>query len=155
MRNNQKGITIVTLTITIILMIILVGVTTVSIVNIVDKAETQEIISNMILIQTKVKIIMEQDSFNGGTGTYYVGTKLKDVSNKSQIAGNAVPTAELDSETYYIFNEDALKKAGLEAIQLEQDEVYIVNYQNGEVYYPKGINDFNGNLIYKLSDVIN
>lgn len=151
---NKKGITLVSLAITIVVMIILAGAITITSIDIVERGKMQQIVSDMILIQTKVKIIIEQVSFSGDTSTYYVGRKLSQQSNKAQLAGQALSAAELESNMYYVYDQTTLESIGLEGIKLSENEIYIVNYENGEVIFPKGVKNSSGEIVYKLSDMM-
>jgi len=153
MLKNKKGITLVSIIITIIVMIILAGIG-IATSDIIGRAYTQKITSNMILIQTKVKILMEKASFNQDTSTYYLGRKLKDQPNKSQIAGQALSASELEEDTLYVYDKETLESMGLEGIELYNDQVYIINYANGEVIFPDGLKNSLGTIVYRLSDLI-
>ena len=149
---NNKGITLVTLVITIVVMAILAGVT-VATTNLVEESVRQKKITNMKLIQIKAKIIMEKVEFNNNDTSMYVGTKLSTAPNKAQIAGNALDANEQLEETYYIYDANTLKSINLEGINLEEGEVYIVDYSDGDVIAPEGLKSSSGEIVYRLSEV--
>lgn len=151
MKKNAKGITLVILTITIMIMIILAGVT-ITTNDIIQRARIQNAYSNMILIQTQVKIISERVSFDEDT-SIYVGKKLKDQSNKASIAKGALTSAELESDNFYIYDRATLDSIGLEGIELPNNQVYIVNYQTCDIIWPIGIKNEEGSTVYRLSEL--
>ena len=151
---NNKGITLVALVITIIIMAILAGFT-VTTTNLVEKSQSQKILSDMVLIQTKVKIIMDKVAFNDNDTSIYVGKKLADAPNKAQIVGEALTASEQLKETYYIYDNATLKSINLEGIKLDDGEVYIVDYSDGDVIAPKGVTLTSGKTVYRLSEVQN
>ena len=85
---NKRGITLIALTITIVILIILVGVGGTVSVRLIRKGKEQSLVSDMLQIQAKVKIIMERVAFNGDT-SIYIGTKLKDAGNNRSFKGRS------------------------------------------------------------------
>lgn len=130
MEKNNRGITIISLLITIIVLLILSGIT-IAVSNIIEKAEKQQITTDMLLIQTKVKILMEKVSFNGDTETYYIGNR----HDSGDFAG------------LYEYDRATLDSIGLEGIKL-RDNKYLVDYQTGDITYQKG------ETVLKLSELI-
>lgn len=151
----NKGISLVSLVVTIIIMLILAGVTIYT-SNIIENAQFQKVFSNMQLIKTKVNIINEKVLFEGAQSKtkYYVGLCLKDQSNKAQLAGNSLTAEELEDENYYIYNQAVLNSIGLNSVKLKSGEIYIVNYRSGDIIYPKGCKDMDGNTVYRLSEMM-
>ena len=152
MRNNEKGVTLIALVITIIIMSIL-AITTITTGDLIGKAKFQSIASNMLLIQAKVRIINERFSFNEDP-SIYVGKKLKDQTDKSIIANGALTSTELDNENLYVYDRDTLDSIGLEGINLPNDTIYIVNYENCDIIWPSGVENENGEKLYKLSEIL-
>lgn len=149
----RKGIALVSLTVTIVIMLILTGVTFAT-SKIIEKARIQNLATNMMLIQTKVKIINERIAFNGDT-SIYVGKKLKNQTNKDSIANGVLTSGELQSDSYYIYDRETLNSIGLEGIKLAENEVFIVNYDTCEIIWPKGLTNEDGVVVYKLSEIVN
>ena len=126
MSKSEKGVTLVALLVTIIVMLIIAGVT-VATSSIIDKVQTQQAVANMLLIQTKVKIIMEKASFAGTTEGYYVG-----IPQESGL---------------YEYDEATLRDMDLGTIK-PNGEKYLVNYATGDITYQKG------DKVFSLSDMI-
>lgn len=149
----RKGIALVSIIVTIVIMLILTGVTFAT-SKIIEKARIQNLATNMMLIQTKVKIINERIAFNGDT-SIYVGKKLKNQTNKDSIANGVLTSGELQSDSYYIYDRETLNSIGLEGIKLAENEVFIVNYDTCEIIWPKGLTNEDGVVVYKLSEILN
>lgn len=152
MKKNDSAIALTTLAITIAVILIITGITIES-SNIIEKARIQNLASNMILIQTKVKIINERVAFNGDT-SIYVGLKLKDQANKASIANGALTSSELESDSLYVYDRATLNSIGLESIKLGQNEVFIVNYDTCEVIWPKGQKNEDGVKVHRLTEIM-
>lgn len=149
----RKGIALVSLIITIVIMLILTAATFAT-SKIIEKARIQNLATNMMLIQAKVKIINERIAFNGDT-SIYVGKKLKDQANKESIANGVLTSGELQSDSFYIYDRETLNTIGLEGIKLAKNEVFIVNYDTCEIIWPKGLTNTDGDIVYKLSEIVN
>lgn len=149
----RKGIALVSLIIIIVIMLILTAATFAT-SKIIEKARIQNLATNMMLIQTKVKIINERIAFNGDT-SIYVGKKLKDQANKENIANGVLTSGELQSDSLYIYDRETLNTIGLEGIKLAENEVFIVNYATCEIIWPKGLTNADGDIVYKLSEIVN
>ena len=138
---NKKGITIIALVITVIIMLILVGVTIKVGTNSIDEAEKEDIITNMISIKTRAKIVKDQYNFKDIQSL--VGTNLSEPGNYNiEIIKNNIPD---ENETNcYIWTQEDLNNQGLTSIKSNELNFYVVYYgddNNGiEVYYSKGIN---------------
>ncbi len=130
---NKNGITIVALVITVVVMLILVGVTIEMGTKSIDESEKQDIITNMISIKTKAKIV--KDKYNFKDIENLVGTKLAETVE-------GIPEGK--KENCYIWTQDDLNSQELSSIKVDEDKFYIIYYgdnSNGiEVYYSKGIN---------------
>ena len=121
MVKGTKGVTVVALIITVVVMLILAGAT-IATSELIDRAQEQKIVTNLALIQTKVKIIMEKATFNGDS-SYYVGVL--------QTSG--------DYEGMYEYTERVLRENGLDAIANRLDgEKYYIDYTTGDIVYSKG-----------------
>lgn len=151
----DKGISLITLVLTVIIMLILASITVFT-GNIIEKAQFQEICTNMQLIKSKVNIIKEKVLFEGEQSKtkYYIGIKLKEQEDKAELAGHSLNDEELEDENYYIYNQDVLNSIGLNAIKLEENDIYIVNYNTQDVIYPNGCKDMDENIVYRLSEMM-
>lgn len=151
MNKNQKGITIVSLIITIILLLIISGITVYIGTGVIKQATLQTVNTNMMLIQAKTKTIAEQAKFNNNQDNYK-GTVLSDVSGNKKI-DKLIETGIIeDKSKHYLLSKDDLVSMGLEKIDIEDG--YIVNYETEEVIYVKGYEN-EGVTYHKLNDMKN
>ena len=144
---NEKGITIVTLVITIVIMIILAGVVTSNGIQSVKNAQKTVFISEMEMIQAKVNTIYEERKSNNQNLEYYnnIGQDISVVdSNKiTQVLGSS-------TEGFKYFSKEDLRKISLDNIT--QD--VLINFDTREVASLKGI-EIDGVTYYKLKDIPN
>lgn len=119
-----------------------------------QKKESDDIITNMLIIQGKVKLISGEAEVNSNEDNY-VGAKLSEYNNqdiKSTILNIGIE--ESSFENYYILNKENLDNMGISSeLKNIQDNEYIVNYIDTEVIYIKGIN-IDDDVKYKLSDIL-
>lgn len=151
MNKNQKGITIVSLVITIILLLIIGGITVTIGTSVIKQANLQTVNTNMMLIQAKTKTIAEQAKFNNNQDNYK-GTVLSEVSGNKKIDKLLEAGIIEDTSKYYLLSKEDLVSMGLEKIEIEDG--YIVNYETEEIIYVKGYEN-GGETYYKLDDMKN
>ena len=126
----EKGITLVALVITVILMMILVGVTVHFSTDAIEKANLEDIKTDMISIKTRAKIVAEQYNFKDIENL--VGSTITD--EEAQKLG------EPNSDKILKWSSDDLAAQNLGTIE---GDTYVVKYDlenpnNCEVYYLEG-----------------
>ena len=135
---SKNGITIIALVITVVIMLILVGVTVRVGTKSIDESEKEDIITNMISIKTRAKIVKDQYNFKDINSL--VGTKFTDDTKCEKVNLNsAIP--EDEKANCYIWTQEDLGAQGLTSIKSDESEFYVVYYGDNsiEVYYSKGI----------------
>ncbi len=152
----ENGITIIALIITIILMLILVGVGVHFSGDALDKAKLEDIKTDMISIKTKAKIVAEQYNFKDIDNL--IGTKLdqndeeEGIQNETYIIPNGLKTIlegsgeeteKIDISKLYIWTKEDLNNQGLNTIDINNEQFYIVYYNlkdtnKSEIYYSQG-----------------
>ena len=93
----------------------------------------------MLLIQAKARTIKDKVDF--GEDAQVVG-KIINEEQKSKYG--------IESDDSYELSQEDLYEMGVE---VSGDNEYIVDYDNDEVYYTKGIKDADGNWHYSLTDI--
>lgn len=149
--NNSRGITIVSLVITIIVILVITSVTVYTGDNIIKKAKLQTINTNMMLIQVKTKTIAEQAKFNKDTSNYK-GNVVNNISGNKKVDKLIEQGIIENTDTYYLLSSEDLISMGLEKIEI--DDGYIVNYETEEIIYVRGFK-VDDNTYYKLSEMKN
>ena len=140
----------------IILVIAVIAVAIYGIIKMVNdeynKEEFATIKTNMLLIQGKTEIIAQKVDIKE-KGAKYIGTEIKEKENDAKIQNlinNNVIDINSKKSNYYCLDNDNLKELELD---INVDDYYIVDYKNNDVIYVDGIQDPNGNMLYKLSDM--
>ena len=112
--------------------------------------ESETIKTNMLAIQGKAKIIAEEEK---ALKKELAGIKIsdkKEEENIKKLLEQQNITIDENSK-YYVLDKENLKEIGLGNIELELDQYYIVNYDNLEILYTKGV-QIGDTVLYKLSD---
>ena len=154
---NEKGISMITLVITIVLLIILTAVGVEEVGDILDEVNKETICTDMLLIQAKAKVLNEKANFNKDE-TILMGQKLSEVTGNTEV--EALKTNGIISETeenyskYYIWDKQTVEELTLGLENYEDTQIYIVNYATEEVIYPQGYEHTDGNTYYKLSELL-
>ena len=141
-----------------IILVIIIAVITFGVVYFVriqaDKEKAEDIKTNMLLVQAKVKkisgdyILEEKDEV-------LVGTKLSEMQDEQPIKdflSKELFDADEKDKKYYVLNQQNLNDMGLDNVVLEENAYYIVDYTSSEVYYTNGYLDETGNLHYSVSE---
>ena len=139
MLEKENGITMVMLIIMIIVMLIVAGIVVYEGTSTIKSAKKQSIYTNMLLIQAKARTIKDKVDF--GEDAQVVG-KIINEEQKSKYG--------IESDDSYELSQEDLYEMGVE---VSGDNEYIVDYDNDEVYYTKGIKDADGNWHYSLTDI--
>lgn len=147
---KENGLTHMT-TIFLVIIILVLILVAVRFVELQYKNEESETIkTNMLAIQGKAKIIAEEEK---ALKKELAGIKIsdkKEEENIKKLLEQQNITIDENSK-YYVLDKENLKEIGLGNIELESDQYYIVNYDNLEILYTKGV-QIGDNVLYKLSD---
>lgn len=145
---NEKGITLISLVIIIIVMLIIAGIVTYSGTETIYKSKKVAFISEMEIIQGKVNTIYEKRKLNQEDKEYYnnLGQEI------SVIETNKINTilGDSSSDGFRYFSKDNLKELDIQNIN--QD--VIINFDTREVISIDGI-EIEGIIYYKLKDIPN
>lgn len=131
---NNKGITLIGLIITVIILVIISAVTISISTNIAGLAEFETIETNLLLIQSKTKVMADKKAIGEITEEDLLGTK--------QTSGTY--------EGWYLLSQANLDEMGLKEAKAEDE--YYVNYENDDIAYGTGI-EYKGVKYYKLSEI--
>ncbi|MBO5479270.1 MAG: hypothetical protein J6A04_06265 [Clostridia bacterium] len=143
---KEKGITLVSLAITIIVMIIIAGTVTTTGIESVRNAKRTTFITELEMIQEKVNTIYEKRQLNEENATYY-DTLGKDLSLVEQSRLNIVLDGK-EKKGYRYFSREDLKQLDLDNIT--QD--VIINFDTRDVASVTGAK-IDGKLCYRLTNI--
>lgn len=152
MKNQNKGITIIALIITIIIMLILAGVTMQYGTGQIERTKLEDIKTTMLLIKGRAQIVIDKEGFGGSydnTGMI----KLEEASgyNTSNLQ-NIFNNLE-DSSNLYIWEQAAMNNNSID-VEITNNEFFVIDYATGEVYYSLGYT-YEGNTYYSLTQMQN
>lgn len=174
MIKNNKGVTLVALSITIVVILIIASVTYVSGRDLLDSTKLKGYITTMYLVKGEVDNINESYQFDGDTN-HLKGSKLditytnpdtgistnemlKDIYVKEIFVGMSDASDRANSEisngNWYILKQDDIKDMGIENDMLDNGDVFIVNYNTGLIIYSKGYTS-SGITTYSLDGLLN
>ena len=149
MKNKERGVTLVTLAVTVTILIIIAGISIYSGKDTIKKAELEELKTNMLLIEAKAREYVEDATFKMGINptedkkTVYEGNG----EERAQLAaGNTYPIPSefgiTDQSTCYWLTPEAQAKWGLDKIKLGTNEKYLIRFDEQnvtvEIYNTKG-----------------
>lgn len=143
---KEKGITLISLVITIIVMLIIAGTVTVSSLDSVRSAKRTAFITELEMIQEKVNTIYEKRKLNSEDVTYY-DSLGQDISNVEQSTLDVILDG-IETDGYRYFSRENLKQLDLDNI--EQD--VIINFNTKDVASVTGLL-IDGKMYYRLMDI--
>ena len=156
---NNKGITLIALTITIIILLILASITLYSGKESIKKAQLESLKTNMLLIKAKAKEYVEQASFKNGVNKSEISEEAKNELKGKEANASDYSKQNITingGEILYKLTSDNLKEMGLKDVKLGSNEEYLVKYNikdvTVEVYNTSGYEN-NGTTVYSLSEL--
>ncbi len=156
---NNKGITLIALTITIIILLILASITIYSGKESIKKAQLESLKTNMLLIKAKAKEYVEQASFKNGVNKSEISEEAKNELKGEEANASDYSKQNITingGEILYKLTSDNLKEMGLKDVKLGSNEEYLVKYNikdvTVEVYNTSGYEN-NGTTVYSLSEL--
>ena len=156
---NNKGITLIALTITIIILLILASKTIYSGKESIKKAQLESLKTNMLLIKAKAKEYVEQASFKNGVNKSEISEEAKNELKGKEANASDYSKQNITingGEILYKLTSDNLKEMGLKDVKLGSNEEYLVKYNikdvTVEVYNTSGYEN-NGTTVYSLSEL--
>ena len=168
---KNKGITMITLILTIIVLLVISGISIGIGNNIIKKSELENLKTNMLLIKVKAKEYAENANFKLGTNIGTSTDKLEEakkelkgeeITDTSIFNGNiSITQDDIQKEYiyYYKLSKDNLTDIGLSNIESDEESGwYIIKYDlkniDIEIYNTKGFENEN-NKYYSLTDIQN
>lgn len=121
--------------------------------NSYNKEAFETVKTNLLLIQGKTEVIAQKIEIKE-EGAEYIGTKIEEKQEDEKIQNlinNNVISLDSDDNNYYCLDNSNLEELGLSDIRI--DNYYIVDYKQNDIIYVDGIENENGNIVYKLSEM--
>ncbi len=148
LKTNQKGVTLIALVIMIIVLLILSGIGIYSGRNSLNKANLEELKTNMLLIKAKAREYVEETNFKIGKETD--ATKINEIKSEvyedsqklKKASDSDLQKINISGDDVYEVTEETLALWGLEKIKTDSNEKYLIEFNdkdlNVEVYNTKG-----------------
>lgn len=137
---NEKGITLLSLIITVIVLIIITYVTISMSLGVSETAKFQNIETYMLLIQTKCEVLSNEKVIGEIDEDGLYGIKVTDTKS---------PYYTADGDWYKLTQGD-LNEIGV--TDAKANDGYYFNYKTNDVAYEKGI-EFDGRTYHTLSEI--
>ena len=167
---NQKGVTLIALVVTIIVLLIIAGIGISGGTKAIKKANLESLKTNMMLIEAKARECVEEANFKLGPNAKEIekigeirhsvyedenekSAELKKISDLATekpkvIIPNEIPQ---DDSVYWV-TEEALQRWGLNKIEVDPDEVYLIKFNEVEATV-EVYNNIGFNNKYSLTDI--
>lgn len=136
---ENKGVTLVALTVTIIVLLIIAGIAVYNGTETIQKANLEALRTNMLLIEAKAKGVVEEANFQLGpdfqkeseleairTNLYVTENKLQKLSDSGITVPSGIPTGD----NVYVFTQETASLWALDSVysELEEGESYIIAF---------------------------
>lgn len=139
----NKGVTLVALMVTIVIMLILASVTLYSSKSLINEAKIEEVKTNMLLIEAKAREYVEEVNFKMGPQKdetkkqeaiqeIYITKVGLILANDASLAISVPSESGIDLATCYAVTQTALNNMGLNKIELEEGEYYLIKFNEEE-----------------------
>ena len=155
---KNKGITLVSLIVTIIILIIIASISINIGSNMIKKAGLEELKTNMLLIQAKAKEYVEEANFKMGKNAEEKKEAVRSevYIEKAKLKTPEIVSPPIDLTDCYELTGETYQNWGLNKIQLESNEHYLVKFDEQnmtvEVYNIPGYKAADGQK-YSLTDI--
>lgn len=164
--SSKKGITLISLIVTIIVLLILAGITVAEGTLLIRKAKIESIMTNMITIKSKAKVLVEEA--NSKVWALEDERKIEEVNRifvedyiMETTTISSTQIGELNSEDFentenivcYKLTDEALNIIGFTEVENCSDYIIVINKNNFdklEIIYNPGIK-YQNETIYSLS----
>lgn len=157
MYKNEKGISLIILTITVVILIIISGIVINEGVGEIENVQQTSIKTNLLLIQARGKEYVEKTNYNIGTGekTEEEKNSIKAEYLKGSAYSGELPIQLKDNQEAYALSSDDMNEMGLQELSEKSNE-YIMLYNiadvSVDVLYIPGV-DYNNEKLYTLSSI--
>ncbi len=118
------------------------------------KKVDNDVKTDLLLVQAKIKLIKGKSDVKDNTEDF-IGKKVSESENED--IKNLLKTIEIEEskfDKYYILAVQDFETMGIRTeLKNVEDNLYIVNYEDGEIIYTKGIT-IDNKVEYKVSNIL-
>lgn len=143
MKQNQKGITLLILVVTVIILLIIAGIGIYSGMDSIKNVKLEELKTNMLLIEAKAREYVEDASFKIGKETdeikiEQIKKEVYETNGKLRKASDIGLTGidkSIPIEKCYVITKETLEDWGLNKIELDEskNEKYLLEFNEAEI----------------------
>ena len=157
---NNKGVTLTILVVTIVVMLILFGITFSTATDLLKNSQKNKMKTMLYMVKSRAEILLDDflfDNDNGIDGNVVISSDTTTLEGKDSTEGeiNSVGYTKSSDCIYKSWNEEILKKQGIDTKNLAQGDTIIIQYNvdTGEVDVAstKGIS-IDGKSLHILED---
>ncbi len=157
MYKNEKGVSLIVLTLTVIVLIIISGIVINAGVEEIEDAQQTSIKTNLLLIQAKEEEYVEKANFEIGTGekTEEEKNSIKSQCLKGSEYSGKLPVQLKDNQKAYALSSDDMNDMWLYDLSENSNDyivLYDINEESIDVMYLPGV-DYNNEKLYTLSSI--
>lgn len=118
-----------------------------------DRVAYETVKTDLLLIQSQTELISQQIEMDEDD-IEYVGTKIDEMADEEKVKElieKEIIDIESSKSNYYCIDKEDLEELGLS--EIKTDSYFIVDYKQNDVIYIDGIENEEGIILYKLSDM--
>ena len=148
MFKNKKGVTLISLAVTVLVMIIILGITVATADNLLRETDERKLKTNLYLIKARAQTLLDDYLFDGTD-------KLGDTTSE-----DITTYGWTEDETQFIYREwdsEDLKVQGIDTSNVAKNEVFIIKYdfvnEEIDIASTRGVVDSDGIARYTLSSL--
>lgn len=157
MKKENKGVTLISLAITVAVLIILASIATYSGVEVIRKSKLDNFTIEMETMQAEVNSLYQKANGNETVeinGNTYTGSEIynigKDLDSQASKVFKSGASGITDSTGYRIYDQDIIKELGIDSVE----EKFFINIQTRSVVSYDGL-EYEGTVYYTLNQLPN
>ena len=146
--NERKGITLISLVVTVAVLLILASIATYSGVEVIRNSKFDKFTTELKLMQTKVNELYDKYTSGEDTSVINLGLDISQVSTQANKVFTSSASGITDKSGYRYFNKSTINSLGIEVV----DGEFFVNIQNRSVISYEGMK-YEGKTFYTLAQL--
>ena len=146
--NERKGITLISLVVTVAVLLILASIATYSGVEVIRSSKFDKFTTELKLMQTKVNELYDKYTSGEDTSVINLGLDISQVSTQANKVFTSSASGITDKSGYRYFNKSTINSLGIEGV----DGEFFVNVQNRSVISYEGMK-YEGKTFYTLAQL--
>ena len=146
--NERKGITLISLVVTVAVLLILASIATYSGVEVIRSSKFDKFTTELKLMQTKVNELYDKYTSGEDTNVINLGLDISNASTQANKVFTSSASGITDKSGYRYYNKATISSLGIEGV----DGEFFVNVQNRSVISYEGMK-YDGKVFYTLAQL--